>query len=236
MSGHVLYEGPSMLDGSPIVAIATDNSTNEKTGDMLQVWILQRDIEPHTAIKEKGGDSGICGICPQRQGAGCYVLPHQAPLSIFRAYKRRAYPLADHAIASVGRNRFVRLGAYGDPAALPPYVCAELISQAIGHTGYTHQLAHPRYDDSLSSMVMISADTPAIARKAHALGLRTFRPTHDVNARLPGEIVCPNEETGIQCRDCLLCDGKAGKPSVVVTIHGSRAKRFSGADLIAKEA
>jgi len=35
LNGVVLYEGPSMLDGEPIVVIATLKSSNIKTGNMV---------------------------------------------------------------------------------------------------------------------------------------------------------------------------------------------------------
>ena len=43
--GFILYRGPSLLDGSPIVVVATMASSNRKTGltgkkNMVQVWIL----------------------------------------------------------------------------------------------------------------------------------------------------------------------------------------------------
>lgn len=54
MSGIILYRGPSMLDGSPIVCIATGiegkASRNGKAGEMVQTWILREDIAPHEAI------------------------------------------------------------------------------------------------------------------------------------------------------------------------------------------
>ena len=40
--GYVLHEGPSPFDGQPIVSIATLHSSNRKTGDMVQTWILPR--------------------------------------------------------------------------------------------------------------------------------------------------------------------------------------------------
>ena len=48
-NGRILYEGPSMLDGAPIVVIATgfaERSGNDKTGAMIQTWILRADIPP----------------------------------------------------------------------------------------------------------------------------------------------------------------------------------------------
>ena len=61
--GIVLYEGPSMLDGAPIVAIATgikSRAGNVKTGDMVQVFILRQDMSPNEA-QRKGTDGAVCG-------------------------------------------------------------------------------------------------------------------------------------------------------------------------------
>jgi hypothetical protein len=68
MNGLVLYRGPSMIDGQPIVCIATGlatKSTNEKTGDLIQTWILRDDIAPIDAANT-GADVSICGDCPHR--------------------------------------------------------------------------------------------------------------------------------------------------------------------------
>ena len=54
MKSFIFYRGPSMLDGAPIVAIATDSS-NSKTGGMVQTWILRADIDPVTAARNGGG-------------------------------------------------------------------------------------------------------------------------------------------------------------------------------------
>ena len=69
--GYVLHEGPSPFDGQPIVSIATLHSNNRKTGDMVQTWILPRDLHPLDAVKA-GQDSCICGNCPHRGCAGKY--------------------------------------------------------------------------------------------------------------------------------------------------------------------
>ena len=49
-SGFIIYQGPSLLDGKPIVAIATTASRNVKTGSMVSIWILRQDIDPVTFI------------------------------------------------------------------------------------------------------------------------------------------------------------------------------------------
>ena len=149
--GFVLYEGASVLDGAPIVVIATLETSNAKTGAMVQTWILRSDIEPHLAIKT-GDDSSVCGNCPQRHNTGgaCYVMTHQAPLSVYRSYKRGLYPTyssAEH--SSILAGRALRLGAYGDPAAVPFEVFAPLVELASVHTGYTHQIAHKELRQAL---------------------------------------------------------------------------------------
>lgn len=40
--GKIIWEGKSRFDGKPIVCIATENSKNRKTGDMVQTWILSQ--------------------------------------------------------------------------------------------------------------------------------------------------------------------------------------------------
>ena len=52
-----------MLDGAPIVGIATLGSRNRKTGSMTQTWILRADVAPHAASRA-GWDRSVCGECP----------------------------------------------------------------------------------------------------------------------------------------------------------------------------
>ena len=64
-NGVVLYDGPSLIDGSPIVAIATGliwPSLNRKTGDMVHVWIMRADTPPVEAFYTDRGKS-VCGDC-----------------------------------------------------------------------------------------------------------------------------------------------------------------------------
>ena len=99
-NGYILFEGNSKLNGEPIVVIGTgfsDSSANTKTGDMVQTWILLQNEEPHKAIKT-GADSAICGNCVHRgewdgvrwvKSRTCYVKTFQAPLAVYRKYKRK---------------------------------------------------------------------------------------------------------------------------------------------------
>ena len=95
-----------MLDGAPIVVIATTKSSNRKTGDMVQTWILRSDIKPTEASKA-GADASICGDCKHRWslGGACYVNIGQGPGAIFRAYKRGNYPQAPSVSAARHRAR-----------------------------------------------------------------------------------------------------------------------------------
>ena len=57
-----------MLDGSPIVAIATrvtNASKNYKTGALVATYILRDDINPVDSVRQ-GLDKSICGSCVHR--------------------------------------------------------------------------------------------------------------------------------------------------------------------------
>ena len=233
--GFILYEGPSNLDGEPIVAIATLATSNKKTGDMVQVWILRADLNPVEAT-QTGDDASICGSCPHRHhtGGACYVNVGQAPNAVYKAYQRGVYPRFDpaqHDHHIIGRK--VRLGAYGDPAAVPFDVMSALVSLSSGHTGYTHQAKHARFDSRYFGICQVSADTPRQAARYQAQGARTFRVALAEDSLLPGEVECLADSHGLQCIDCGLCDGN--QQNVAIAVHGSRASRFKS-KLIAVEA
>src|SRR5687767_8863532 len=65
----ILYDGPSQLNGTPIVVVAGASTSNRKTGPMVQIWILTRDVDPIAAVKS-GADSAICGDCKFRGPGG----------------------------------------------------------------------------------------------------------------------------------------------------------------------
>lgn len=243
-NGYILYEGPSELDGKPIVVIATgfaDKSANIKTGALIQTWILRADISPLEAV-HSGEDASICGDCKHRgvleaQEDGtmrnkrrlCYVLEFQAPLSIWRAYKRGSYTNAS-AWPLEGRQdlfegRMVRLGAYGDPAAVPERVWAYATLRAASWVGYTHQWAKLPRTALLRTLTMASADTREEAAAAQAEGWRTFRVGESPEK---GEISCPaSEEMGklVTCSDCGLCAGDYRQAkNITLRPHGNRVK------------
>ena len=68
MKSGIIYKGQSLLDGKPVVAIATYSDRNTKTGKVLQTYIIRSDISPLEASKS-GADFSICGDCKFRAQA-----------------------------------------------------------------------------------------------------------------------------------------------------------------------
>ena len=230
-AGVILYEGPSMIDGQPIVVIANridTASTNGKTGAMVQTFIMRQDIAPHDAVKT-GDDASICGDCTHRpvNGGSCYVKVFQAPLSTWKAYKRGRYLKIDAAQSSeLFAGRFFRLGTYGDPAAAPFQVWRAATLKTKGHNGYTHQW---KRFQAFKTLCMASADTVDEATEAQSQGWRTFRVKKSHEA-INNEVTCPaSKETGAKtsCVDCRACGGTSAKAkaSIVINDHGPKRNK-----------
>jgi hypothetical protein len=234
----VLYRGPSRIDGQPIVAIVTGlakRSGNVKTGAMAQTWILRDDIAPLDALRT-GSDVSVCGGCPHRptahtgtgySGRSCYVNVSKAPTSVYRAYRAGRYcdvsgDLAT--IATLAAGRLVRLGSYGDPAAVPLPTWNALVASALGHTGYTHQWKSAKLRD-VTALCQASVDSLKDLHKAKSLGLATFRVALPTTGPGAGETVCPaSAEAGkvATCATCMACDG-TGR-NIVIQAHGIGAR------------
>lgn len=237
-TGYVIYRGPSLLDGKPIVAIALTGSSNRKTGDMVQTYILREDIKPTEALRT-GDDKSICGDCKHRpiNGGACYVVVAQGPTVVFKTYHVGKYPVADD-IAALGAGRMVRLGTYGDPMAVPASVWESLVSKAQGRTGYTHQWANTALDADqvarVSRLCMASADNASEAQSAQSAGKRYFRIRLATETLAPREFVCPaSEEAGKRktCAQCGACNGSekatAGNPVIIVHGVAHKVTRFA---------
>lgn len=237
MENGIIYRGPSLLDGAPIVAVATYSDRNRKTGAMVQTYIIREDMDPVTANRT-GADAAICGDCPLRGVANlakasgqadrrpCYVTLIHGPSLVYRSMVRGVYPDATHPddITAIGYGRMVRIGTYGDPAAVPADVWEALTMRAKGWTAYTHQFkAKP---DALT-YAMASVETLDAARHVWAHDGRTFRIVRDVAEIDPArEVLCPaSAEAGKRttCADCRLCAGQATRSpkSVAIVAHGN---------------
>ncbi|ALF00667.1 hypothetical protein SEA_BRICOLE_161 [Mycobacterium phage Bricole] len=227
----VVWEGISALDNvTPIVVLASFKSSNVKTGDMVQTWILRADVKPSEAIAD-GSDAAVCGGCVHRGNSAerrkrtCYVNM-RTPNSVYGAYVRgNVRPFDPSAFA----GRKVRLGAYGDPGAVPTHVWATIASVADGVTGYTHQWRD--CDASLAEFCMASCDTIDDYVAARRAGWRGFvvRP---LGAEKPkGLVQCPataGKDNTVQCITCMQCGGNGNgrKASISIEVHGVGAKNF----------
>jgi hypothetical protein len=151
----IIYRGPSLIDGKPIVCIAVfpKGKSNSKTGPVIQTYILTDNGKHPLDNNKSGEDYSICGNCkhrgtpttdPAKKQAverSCYVALFQGPGQVFKTLQRGKYSTAQSPedIANIGAERMVRMGSYGDPLAVPTQVWNALKSKALGHTGYTHQ-------------------------------------------------------------------------------------------------
>ena len=239
---HVIYKGPSMLDGSPIVVIATGikrPSKNGKTGAVVQTWILADNGQTPMENSQSGADKGVCGKCPHsatmrkaakakglKPAAKCYVDLSKAPRSIMRAYLAGKYKDISNdpaAISALMAGKIVHAGAYGDPCAAPARLWRNVYKLASGRTDYSHQW-HLHQARGLAQFAMASVDSPAERDQAKTKGWRTFRVKSASDPVLAGEIVCPaSSEAGNKttCMACQACSGVAGRgrSDIVINAH-----------------
>jgi hypothetical protein len=230
-NGYILHET------SDVVVIATginNKSTNTKTGNMIQIYILCSNVDPVTASRT-GQDAAICFDCPMRgtsdgetvTGRACYVTLFHGPLAVYRAYQNGNYPkLSITDAASVFTGRTVRYGAYGDTCLIPKVWYRAISAVASGWTGYTHQWQQSKFA-WLSQFVMASVESSALQAKATLAGWRTFR-VAATDAALPGEVNCPASiEAGKRttCEHCQLCMGTSKQAkNVYIQAHGNGSK------------
>lgn len=226
MSGYILHTDDTR------VIIATTESSNRKTGDMVQIWILRNDMSPVEAVRD-GQDSAICGDCKLRDPDGgwgertCYVNVAQGPNAVYRAYKAGRYDyLPQSRYPEVFDGRAVRFGAYGDPVHIPLGIVRYVCFFARRWTGYTHQWGKPYYGP-YREYFMASVDSELEYWQAHLDGWRCFRVRPDGALLIPGEIMCPaSDECGHKttCERCGLCNGKRarldGRKDIAIVVHG----------------
>ena len=237
--GYVIQESTSPIDGSPIVVILTMGSSNRKTGNMCQVWILRADVNPVEAVNT-GEDYSICGNCPHRKGENsyvdgvlqykekasrsCYVNVGQAPNSVWKAYRAGRYQPDLMALGAreAVKGRKIRWGAYGDPALVNRLTFRVLNNAAAGHTAYTHQWREP-WAQWTAGHMQASCDGMADYLEASSRGFKTFAVIPKNGDSYSGKL-CPATAEGskVTCLTCSLCDGV--KADIFVEAHGSGAK------------
>ena len=256
ISGAItIWEGPSEFDGTPIKVVMTGyikDSENEKTGPLVQVFILPSDEKPINAFKAK--KSSVCGDCIYN-GGGCYVNWGRLTPT-WTASKRKFISLElaswlvtglrvrlDICRAPAGALQIslalaswlvtglrVRLGAAGDPSAVPTYVWETLLKGADSWTGYTHSWKN--CDPALRRIVMASCDNDDETKQAISLGWNVFH-VHDGKIDDNIDYVrCLSgspDSNGLPktCFSCMMCHGvrsSKARPLVVAEkLHGSTA-------------
>lgn len=219
-SGYIIYEDDLR------VSIATMETNNAKTGNMIQIWILSKEDEPNKLVKS-GKDDTVCGNCPLRAGNGCYVMTHQAPLSIYRSWKKGNYSNNYNEFLEVVKGRKVRFGAYGDPYYIPFNILEEIAQNSNGYTGYTHQWRNKGFDNRYLNILMASVDN---AKQLNKLPKQSkyFRIIQDLEELQDTETVCDNLLYGTSCNDCMKCNG-VNETSIVVLAHGIKSKKIKTA-------
>ena len=237
--GYIAFEGPSEIDGRPIVVIVNklQGSANAKTGaDLVQTFIIRSDVAPTDALKT-GGDVSICGQCVHRPilaksngQAPCYVNVGRSVRSVYEAYKRGRYQkIAPVQLRAVLSGRKVRLGTYGDPAAAPVGMWQTITADAAGIVGYSHQWQAVNFDHAAwAPLVMASADNIDEAAQANLYGMRVFRVSVGVEKQ-PSETTCPASAEGgrkATCDTCMLCGGTTKSArDIVIADHAVGHKR-----------
>jgi hypothetical protein len=209
-------------------------STNSKTGDGVQIWILPSAwvIDGKDAMSD---DEASCLDCPHSKRANrtCYVRKGNAEMglkskvaSLHKQYvsgNLEILPI-ESAIDEVSNcsGKFVRFGAYGEPVLLGESVVSAIARASSNWTGYTHQWRNPMYAWA-SKYFMASVETPALRDVSHRLGWRSFHviintdkqsTNHIVQLHDKVEVTCPaSKEAGYKttCNKCGLCKGTSSK-------------------------
>uniref|UniRef100_A0A6M3JM89 Uncharacterized protein n=1 Tax=viral metagenome TaxID=1070528 RepID=A0A6M3JM89_9ZZZZ len=241
ITGITVFDGKSKLNNDDIIVVATLNSENVKTGNLVQTWILPKNISPLVAVN-LGKDSSTCAcnlrgyLREQYHNVGgivgithktttnksrvCYVSTFSAPQAVWHKFHRGEYPFLDQNNQKLLSGRKIRLSSVGDPSAVPSKVWKKLLSLSIGWTGYTHNWKNGQ-NRHLKSFCQASTNLVEETKLAWSLGWKTFRISKD-NKPLQGEIVCPASKHKVKCEQCMLCNGQ--RVNVMIKIHGTKGK------------
>jgi hypothetical protein len=233
--GIILWKGKSLFDGKNIMVVANgmfEKTANRKTGDMIQTYIMRTDIDPMLA-RRLGEDCSICSDCIHRENSTCYVNLCHGPIPVYKSFHNDRYKMFEESDLELFRDKYIRIGSYGDPAAVPFNVWEKVCSVVAGYTGYTHQF--DKCDQRLKSLCMASIDSidGYLDRytKAKSLGWRTFRvfgsdKVVDITTKKQeSEFICPaSKEAGVKtdCQNCKACSGVSSKitKDVLINFHG----------------
>ena len=230
-----VYQTTNLL-GQQVIVQVQYGSTNSKTGDGVQIWIL-----PFTWVTEgksaMENDEDSCLDCPhsKRGTKKCYVRKGMAEMGLkskvnslhnmFLKGKLEVLPIGElvfHEITRI-RGKFVRFGAYGEPVMIGEANVRVIADASSSFTGYTHQWRNPSYKWA-NKYFMASVETEPLMNVAHRMGWRTFRVMDKSQSPIKGtEISCPaSKEMGsvTTCNKCGLCKGTTSKgKSIAIILH-----------------
>lgn len=233
---RLVWEGNSPFNGEPIILLMSGMlaSKNGKTGNMLQTYILLRDVRPAEAIKT-GEDYSICANCPCRpitakldpDQAVCYVNTGNDGIDgmwdSYHAGKVLQMSNIDYLLIV---NRELRMGSYGEPTAVPFDVWRKLLDatgQAKNHTGYTSKWREPIAQE-FKGYCQASCSSETEHLEAKNMGWYTYTHLPEGHPPIKNTVKCPYTKTnGVKCRTCLLCNG--AKTDVTVTDSGLAWKK-----------
>lgn len=220
----ILYEGVSHIDNvTPIVCVITglNFSSNSKTGNVLQTYIIRQDIKPTDAVK-MGLDGAICGTCKFSGGNGCYVNIGNAPTQIYKAYKAGKYKHISKLDLLRIKGRVIRLGSYGEITAIPYIIVHNIVKACKSHLGYTHRWNE--IDKKWSKYLMASVDNIFEKRIAKDMNYRCFETLTSIDNLQEKSVICPATSFGgfkANCDTCGLCSGtKVNAKDIGVVLHG----------------
>ena len=228
-TGYILYRG--MTNGKSFVAIATLESRNVKTGNMVQIWFLLEHTSPIEGVKSGLDALTICKDCIFASGNGCYVEVGRAPTMVWKKFKACGYPeLNPCDYSRVFSGRKIRFGAYGNPTLLPLSIVKAIASVSNGWTGYFHDWKTNPLAKEYAQYFMASTETESSYRLAKSLNYRVF---HVSPVQPADTLECLSETKQMQCADCKLCSGlsKSRLPSIWINPHGSKKSKASNAAL-----
>lgn len=236
-----LWHG-EQLDGTRIFLAASGlalPSQNDKTGDMVQMYVFVQDHPPLEAA-QLGLDAAVCGDCVLRKYGLAPLPDKQKPCyvdlgrlrSVWNSTHDGPEDYQDARRAVLKTERPVRWTAYGDPTAIPLWLMKDL--SLYGHTGYTSQWRRrPEYKHYLQASVHSIAEK----REAEALGWRTYRSMAPGEELDDDETLCPGSHTLMRpagrgtkkrrtnCATCRGCDGRTR--SYAEETHGILSKKLT---------
>lgn len=209
------------LNGQAVLANFQVGTTNSKTGDGVQIYLVPYDWVETGRI---GDDAAVCGDCPFAGGNGCYVRKGTASWGLHskvrslhqRLIKGKLIINEPEEVIGICRDRFVRFGAYGETVLLGESLIRKITEVCDGWTGYTHQIKRFPW---ASKYFMVSSE-------GNLLGgdYREFLVIPKGSDRIKGMTLCPaSKEAGrkLTCNNCLLCQGTSSeaKKSIYIFQH-----------------